>query len=254
MIGIIGGTGVYDILNDAKIIETFEIDTPYGKSPEISLFELNNKKLAFIARHSKNHDFPPHKINYRANIWALNSIGVNKVLATNAVGSVKEEIPPGSIVIPDDFIDFTKLRPNTFYDDEICHIDMTEPYCPSIRKILRKNKNIVDGGVYLCSEGPRFETKAEVKMFERLGATVLGMTGLPELVLAREMEMCYVSICTVSNYSTSIADEKLTMDEVLEIMNEQKTEVVSLIKNTIAEIDENEECICQKILEGSGKK
>lgn len=254
MIGIIGGTGVYDIINDAENIETVTMDTPFGKSPEISIFELSGQKVAFIPRHSKDHDFPPHKINYRANIWALNKVGVERILATNAVGSMDEKIEPGSIVIPNDFLDFTKLRPTTFYDNETCHIDISNTYCPEIRSIISKNKNIVSGGVYVCTEGPRFETNSEIKMFKILGGTLVGMTGLPEVVLARELNMCYVSICLVSNYAASITKEKLTLDEVLDLMKKQKKDLINIIQKTIANISDEPNCNCQNTLDGSGKK
>ena len=257
MIGIIGGSGVYNIANDAKKIEKKIIKTPFGNTSEISLFEIEGKKIAFMARHSGDHSYPPHKINYRANIWGLSTIGVNQIIATNAVGSLKREIHPGSLVVTHDFIDFTSRREKTFFDDKVVHVDVSEPYCNRLRDQIIANKSVVKGnfhekGVYVCSDGPRFESPAEVKMFQHLGGDLLGMTGLPEAVLAREKEMCYASICIVSNYGTSISPDKLTMDEVFEMMETKVQEIVDLISKTIETLDENYECSCLSALDGSG--
>lgn len=251
MIGIIGGTGVYEITEHGHDIEKKVIKTPYGSSPEISLFKLHDKDVAFIPRHAAGHDYPPHMINYRANIWALKKIGVKQVIATNAVGSLKEEIAPGDFVIPHDFIDFTKMRQGTFYDNRTVHIDVTSPYCDNLRKYLIASGDVVNNGVYVCTEGPRFETAAEIKMFQLLGGTLVGMTGIPEAVLAREVEICYASICMVSNYAASISPNKLTINEVFEIMEQRKHDLVQLIENTIKDMPYNGECPCQKALEGA---
>jgi len=258
MIGIIGGSGVYDITNEVKTIEKKVIKTPYGDSAEISLFEIHGKKVAFMPRHSGDHSCPPHKINYRANILGLHSLGVKQIIATNAVGSLDIEVHPGSLVVIDDFIDFTSQRERTFYDDEVVHVDVTEPYCNRLRNQIIANKSVVsDGdfvekGVYVCNEGPRFESPAEIRMFQKLGGDLVGMTGLPEAVLAREKEMCYASICIVSNYGASISLDKLTMDEVIEIMELKGAEIIDLIYKTIETIDEDYECPCLSALDGSG--
>jgi len=258
MIGIIGGSGVYDITKQSKAIKKKVVKTPYGDSSEISLFEIHGKKVAFMARHSGDHSFPPHKINYRANIWGLHSLGVKQIIATNAVGSLDIEVHPGSLVVVDDFIDFTSLREKTFYDGEVVHVDVTEPYCNRLRNQIIANKSVVtdgdfvEGGVYVCNEGPRFETPAEIRMLKTLGGNVVGMTGLPEAVLAREKEMCYASICIVSNYGASISPDKLTMDEVFEIMGLKGAEIIDLIYKTIETMDEEYECPCLCALDGSG--
>ena len=257
MIGIIGGSGVYDIAKEAKTIEKKVLNTPYGDTAKISLFEIEDKKVAFMPRHSGDHSYPPHKINYRANILGLHSLGVNQIIATNAVGSLKRKIPPGSLVSPSDFIDFTTRREKTFYDDKVVHVDVTEPYCNRLRGEIIANKSVVkgdflDNGVYVCCDGPRFESPAEIKMFQYLGGDLVGMTGLPEAVLAREKEMCYASICIVSNYGASISPNKLTMDEVFEIMELKSVEIVDLICKTIETLDEDFECSCLSALDGSG--
>ncbi|MDP3623811.1 MAG: S-methyl-5'-thioadenosine phosphorylase [Methanobacteriaceae archaeon] len=251
MIGIIGGTGVYEITDQAHDVEKKVLKTPYGDSPEISLFKLHDRDIAFIPRHAEGHDYPPHMINYRANIWALKKIGVKQIIATNAVGSLQKSIQPGDFVIPHDFLDFTKLRSSTFYDKRTVHVDITNPYCDKIRKALISAGDVVDQGVYVCTEGPRFETAAEIKMFQILGGTLVGMTGIPEAVLAREVEMCYASVCLVSNYAASISPDKLTIDEVFEIMEKQKHELVNLINHTIEFMPSENDCSCQKALEGA---
>jgi len=252
MIGIIGGTGVYEITEHGHDVEKKSMKTPFGSAPEISLFTLHDKEVAFIPRHAAGHDYPPHMINYRANIWALKKLGVKQILATNAVGSLQESVGPGDLVIPHDFLDFTKLRPGTFYDDRTVHIDITEPYCPLLRKNLISSGKVVDQGVYVCTEGPRFETAAEIKMFSILGGTLVGMTGIPEAILARELEMCYASICLVSNYAASISPNKLTLDEVFEIMDECKLELVDLMDSAIKNVPYDAECPCQHALDGAG--
>ncbi len=253
MIGIIGGSGVEEISELADATETKVVETEYG-SVEVSLLSIGDKTVAFIPRHSKGHTCPPHKINFKANIMALKEIGVNQIMATNAVGSLDIDIGPGSIVLPDDFLDFTVNRDRTFYDNEVIHIDMTEPFCNRLRGAILANSDcvngsVVDGGTIVCTEGPRFETPAEIKMFGILGGSIVGMTTLPEAVLAREKEMCYASIAVVSNYSTSISPTKLNTEEVLEIMAQKKEELIDLLFNTINELPTDYYCDCQHVLD-----
>ena len=246
MIGIIGGSGVEEISELADATETKVVETEYG-SVEVSLLSIGDKTVAFIPRHSKGHTCPPHKINFKANIMALKEIGVNQIMATNAVGSLDIDIGPGSIVLPDDFLDFTVNRDRTFYDNEVIHIDMTEPFCNRLRGAILANSDcvngpVVDGGTIVCTEGPRFETPAEIKMFGILGGSIVGMTTLPEAVLAS-------SIAVVSNYSTSISPTKLNTEEVLEIMAQKKEELIDLLFNTINELPTDYYCDCQHVLD-----
>ena len=251
MIGIIGGTGVYEIVTMGDEIDKRVLKTPYGNSPEISLFQLHGKRVAFMPRHAKGHSNPPHMINYRANIYAMKKLGVERILATNAVGSLERSVNPGDFVIPHDFIDFTKIRKGSFYDDRTVHIDVTEPYCNELRSIIKSSGDVIDGGVYVCTEGPRFETPAEIQMFHMLGGTIVGMTGIPEAVLARELEMCYASICTVSNYAASISPTNLTIDEVFEIMDRKKHDLVKLMDISISKMSEERSCHCMGALKGA---
>ena len=191
---------------------------------------------------------PPHKINYRANIEALNIIGVNQIFATNSVGSLDTNIQPGSLLIPDNFIDFTHNRASTFYDEEVVHIDCTEPYCKNLRNILISSGDVHPYGIYIATEGPRFETGAEIQFYKLIGGKVVGMTGVPEAVLAREKQMCYGSICAVSNYAASISPHKLTIKEVVDAMKDCEEQLIQILRKSIKKTKENLNCECQNIL------
>ena len=250
MIGIIGGSGVYEIEERADSCDKKLVRTDYG-DVEVSLMDIFSKKVAFIPRHAANHSIPPHKINYRANIDALRNVGVSKILATNSVGSMNIDMAPGSFVVPDDFLDFSQNRVKTFYEDKVVHVDVTQPYCPYLRDVLDKSGDVILGATYVCTEGPRFETPAEIKMFKMLGADLVGMTGVPEVTLARERAICYNSICIVSNYASGISDNMLSIDEVFEIMDNKKDDLLDLICNFIKNTDEQKDCSCNHALDAS---
>ena len=248
LIGIIGGSGVYEIASKADNV-TKKIVKPNHGDVEVSVLDIFNKKVAFIPRHSSSHSIPPHKINFRTNIDALKILGVRQIIATNSVGSLNMEMPPGSFVIPDDFLDFTN-RPSTFYEDNVVHIDVTEPYCSYLRDVLNDSGDVILGATYVCTQGPRFETPAEIKMFKLLGGDLVGMTGFPEVVLAREREMCYNSICIVSNYAAGISDKELTIDEVFEMIKASEKDLLDLIYNFIKNC-EDADCSCHHALNGA---
>lgn len=250
MIGIIGGSGVYEITQKADSVETKLVKTDYG-DVEVSILDIFSKKVAFIPRHASGHSIPPHKINFRANIDALKQVGVTQIIATNSVGSMNLEMPPGAFVIPNDFLDFSNDRKKTFYEDKVVHIDVTEPYCPTLRDILAKSGDVILGGTYVCTEGPRFETPAEIKMFKMLGGDLVGMTGLPEVTLAREREICYNSICIVSNYASGISENELTIDEVFEMVKEKESELLELLYNFIKNANDSVDCGCHHALDGA---
>lgn len=250
LIGIIGGSGVYEITHKADSCTEKLIKTDYG-DVEVSILEIFGKKVAFIPRHAAGHSIPPHKINFRANIDALKNVGVTKIIATNSVGSMNEDMPPGSFVIPDDFLDFSQDRVKTFYEDKVVHIDVTEAYCPSLRDVLAQSGDVILGGTYVCTEGPRFETPAEIKMFKMLGGDLVGMTGVPEVTLAREREICYNSICIVSNYASGISPDELTIDEVFEMVAKKEHELLELIYNFIKNVDDDTDCMCNHALDGA---
>jgi 5'-methylthioadenosine phosphorylase len=221
-IAVIGGTGFEKLFKDA---EQIRLGTPYGVAPPISVGKIDGKDVVFLPRHGPDHSIPPHKINYRANVYALYELNVHRIIAVNAVGAINRDFKPGDIVIPHDFIDFTKLRTTTFYDEApVTHIDVSQPYCPEIRSFLIENarkfgQRVWDKAVLACTEGPRFETPAEIEMFRHLGCDVVGMTGVPEAVLARELEICYAAVCFVSNMAAGI-QERLTPLEVSKVSKE----------------------------------
>jgi 5'-methylthioadenosine phosphorylase len=212
-----------------------------------------------LARHGSKHTIPPHKINYRANIYALHKLGVEKILATNAVGGISNELAPGDIVVPNDFIDFTKLRPTTFFDKApVTHVDVSEPYCPQLRKMLieessRCSARVCDHGVLACTEGPRYETPAEIEMFRRLGCNIVGMTGFPEVVLARELEMCYATICYVSNRAAG-GQERLTATGVSEVSRTVLPRIRMILTRVLEGLPYKEaaNCACSSALKNAG--
>ncbi len=234
-IAIIGGTGFETLFKDAQQLH---VGTPYGIPPPISLTKIAGKTVAFLPRHGLDHSMPPHKINYRANVYALHELNVERVIAVNAVGAINHEFKPSDVVVPHDFVDFTKLRCTTYYDKApVTHVDVSQPYCPELRKILVETARKLglqtrDKAVLVCTEGPRFETPAEIEMFRRLGCDVVGMTGVPEAVLARELEMCYVSLCYVSNMAAGI-QERLTAYEVSKICKHIMPKIEQILIETI---------------------
>jgi 5'-methylthioadenosine phosphorylase len=250
MIGIIGGSGVYEITQKADSSTSKIIKTDYGEV-EVSILDICGKEVAFIPRHASGHSIPPHKINYRANIDALKNVGVTKIIATNSVGSMNTDLPPGSFVIPDDFLDFSQDRVKTFYEDKVVHVDVSEAYCPSLRDVLDKSGDVILGGTYVWTEGSRFETPAEIKMLKMLGGDLVGMTGDPEFTLAREREICYNSICIVSNYASGISDGELTIEEVFEMVSEREADLLELIYNFIKNVDDGADCACNHALDGA---
>jgi 5'-methylthioadenosine phosphorylase len=255
---IIGGTGFEKLFKDA---EEVRVRTPYGTAPPLYITEVGDRKVAFLPRHGPKHSAPPHKINYRANIYALHKLGAERVIAVNAVGAINRNFKPSDIVVPHDFIDFTKLRPTTFYDKApVTHIDVSNPYCPEIRKLLietsRKTEmRVWDAAVLVCTEGPRFETPAEIEMFRRLGCDIVGMTGVPEVVLARELEICYAALCFVSNMAAGI-QERLTPSEVSEVSKRIVPKMEQILIETIRSLplERGRNCPCMRALENARLK
>lgn len=249
-IAIIGGTGVYDpsILNHLREVEQ---DTPYGKITAVE-GEFHGKTVLFMNRHGAGHSIPPHMINYRANIRGLKELGVDRILATAAVGSVNREMLPGDFVFIDQYLEFTKQRACTFFDGGemgVVHTDMTEPYCPEIRKAFDSAAKKIfhrahNGGTYVCCEGPRFETPAEIKMYHLLGGDVVGMTGYPEVALAKELGICYGTVAMVTNCAAGISETPLCHQEVLDVMAQLSEDIKKLLLLTIDALPETRECAC----------
>ena len=249
-IAIIGGTGVYDpsILED--IIDVAQ-ETPYGTITAVE-GSYCGKQVIFMNRHGAGHSIPPHMINYRANIWGLKEMGVDRILATAAVGSLNKAMAPGNFVFPDQYLEFTKKRQCTFFDGGemgVVHTDMTEPYCPHIRKAFEGAAKAIshtahNGGTYVCCEGPSFETPAEIKMYHLLGGDLVGMTAYPEVALARELGLCYGAVAMVTNYAAGISEHHLSHEEVLSVMAQLSADIKELLLRTVAALPGERDCNC----------
>ena len=204
MLGIIGGTGMAEALGSLGAGEHHRVDTPFGPpSSPVTVVELGGAPVALLPRHGEGHLYPPGKVPYRANIFALKAVGVTHVLATASVGSLREEVRPGELVVPDQIIDRTFRRDPTFFDDLAVHVEFAQPFCPSLRKVLlgaRSEAKVHDGGTYVCMEGPQFSTRAESDLHRAWGAHLIGMTLMPEAKLAREAELCYAAVNLVTDY------------------------------------------------------
>lgn len=258
LIAIIGGTGVCDPSMLHNVKEGF-LDNFYG-TIRYMRGTYKDKDIIFLPRHGRNHQIPPHLINYRGNILGLKKLGVTAILATTAVGSLNRDYKPDDFVLSDQFLDFTKSRHTTFFDggtNGVVHADMTSPYCPDLRRTVLKagdalNYTVHRTGTYVCTEGPRFETPAEIKMFEKLGGDLVGMTNVPEVCLAREAEMCYATISMITNFAAGISPTPLTHAEVKISMEKNAERLKTLLMKTIELYQDNENCPCRQALKEYG--
>lgn len=259
-IGVFGGTGFYKFFENVKEVT---IETPFGStSSEIGIVKIDGKKVAFLPRHGKNHQYPPHKIPYRANLWAMKKLGVERIIAPNACGSLQPHIKVGDFVICDQFIDRTSGRISTFYDGPITtHVSMAKPYCPELREIAINNLKKLgypyhNKGTVVVVEGPRFSTISESKWFTSMGWDVINMTQYPEVVLARELEICFLNISVVTDYDVGLVSEgsvePVSHEMVIKIFNENIERLKTLIVNIIKDIPEKrEKCSCGDALKGA---
>ena len=249
-IGLISGHEIRGL----KKTQIIEVETEYG-SVFVTVSKLAKHDVFSIGRHGKESDIPSHKINYKANIQALVDCGVKRIIALNTVGSLKNSIKPGDIVVPNDFIDFTKNRDYTFYDDRRFHIDMSNPFCPELRNLIYENAKKIkktgvhDKGVYLVTEGPRLETISEIRMFSNF-SDIVGMTLIPELVLAREKGLCYASLCIVSNMAAGL-QSVLKADDIIKISKKQGDMVSKIIVSTIESMGSRIKCSCRDVIKGA---
>lgn len=252
-IGIIGGSG----LSETEIeSQSLLINTPFGKtSSAYEIKFIEDREAIFLRRHGESHSIPPHKVNYRANIYGFKQLNVDRILGIFAVGSLNENIPPGTIVIPEQLIDFTQgMREHTFYDGpQVVHIDFTNPFCEELRffMIEAANKlgiNILNTGTYVCINGPRLETAAEIKFYQKIGGDIIGMTLMPEASLARELCICYSAVAVVVNYAAGISKYFLTVKEIVETMRDYLDVVGQLIQETIKILPSQRSCICKDAL------
>lgn len=251
-IAFIGGTGFYaaPFLDDPKEII---VGTRYGA---VRLLEGHkfDKEIYFLSRHGAGHSVPPHLVNYRANIAALKTLQVQAIFATTAVGSLAKEMEPGHLVILDQFLDFTKSRPGTFFQGDgfpVVHADMSDPYCSFLRREVAVTAERLGFpfhrlGCYVCTEGPRFESAGEIRMYGTLGGQVVGMTGVPEVVLAREAGICYAGVSLVTNYAAGISPHPLSHEEVVEMMKKNGERFLSLLMATLQTLPPQWDCLCEK--------
>lgn len=246
---IIGGTGVYGL---GEEVESLKVYTEYG-DVEVDVVKFHNIEVAFLSRHGKDHSAPPHLINYRANIMALKKLGVKYVFATAAVGSCSSEFEPGDIVVVKDFLDFTKNRKQTFFEGHtgVKHVEMSNPYCKNLRERFYNRAeefgvNIKGDAVYACTEGPRFETAQEIKMYSTLGGEVVGMTNVPEVVLAKEMGMCYAAVGIITNWCTGIKD--VISHNLTEVIGDKKEKITEIFLEIFKEELNQRKCNCNNSL------
>ena len=244
MQAVIGGSGLYRLNQEFRIDHSDLRDTPYGQvSAELKIGELNGQRIVFLPRHGESHELPPHRINYRANLWALQHLGVESIIAVNAVGGI--DAPPRTLVIPDQIIDYTSNREATYFDGDkrdAGHIDFSYPYSKALREriiagALSSGIELTPSGTYGCTNGPRFETAAEIEKMQRDGCNVIGMTGMPEACLARELEMDYASISLVVNWCAGIEDSILDMEQITRILERGMQTVIRLINTLLAASD-----------------
>jgi 5'-methylthioadenosine phosphorylase len=257
-IGIIGGSGLYDIEGLRKVKER-SVRTPFGApSDKVVLGELDGIRVAFLSRHGRGHRINPSDINYRANIYALKSLGVRRVISVSAVGSMKESIKPGDVVLPDQFIDFTKRRASTFFEGGIvAHVAFGEPICASLATDLLASARSVGaivhrGGVYLCVEGPQFSTKGESRLYRQWGVDVIGMTNMPEAKLAREAELCYATVALVTDYDCwHETEEAVTVDAILAVLSRNVTLAKRMLRQVVPSIAGAADCVCHRALQNA---
>lgn len=255
-IAIIGGSGIYDT-NMLDRVRTLDIDTPFGKpSDSVTIGEHGDRTVCFLPRHGTGHRISPSELNSRANIFALKKLGVRRIIAASAVGSLKRELAPLDIVIPDQIYDRTRSRPSTFFENGIvAHIGFADPFCPemssSIAGIARsRGYSVKEGGTYVCMEGPQFSTRAESRVYQALGFDIIGMTAIPEARLAREAEMCYSMIATVTDYDVW-HEEDVTIEQVIENAIKNEAAVKDIIVEAIERISPEQHCICKDALAGA---
>jgi 5'-methylthioadenosine phosphorylase len=251
-IGVIGGSGLYALLDGAR---EYEVSTPYGApSDPITVAEVGGRRVAFLPRHGRDHRFPPHRIPYRANLWALRSLGVRQIIAPCAVGGLRPELGPGTFVVPDQLIDRTSGREQTFYDTGAVHVSFADPYCPHGRAVVldsAQRVNPVDGGTMVVVEGPRFSTRAESKWFTAIGGAVVNMTGHPEAVLARELALCYTAIALVTDLDAGVqGDHGVTQEEVFSVFADNTAKLRGVLLEAVTRLPEMRTCPCSHALDG----
>lgn len=255
IVGVIGGSGLYE-MEGLEEVQTVSLTTPFGDpSDSLVLGRLEGVKVAFLPRHGKGHRIQPSSLNFRANIYVMKVLGVEWIIGVSAVGSMKEDIHPGDMVIPNQFIDRTVGRPNTFFSDGVvCHISFADPVCPHLSQILAQAGHeagaiVHPEGTYLCIEGPQFSTRAESRLYRTWGVDIIGMTNLPEAKLAREAEICYATIAFATDYDCWHQEaEDVSIGEVLRILALSAKTAKSVIRTALKHLPEKRDCLCATAL------
>ena len=260
-IGVIGGSGFYEFLSDAQRVG---VATPFGDpSDDLVIGELHGRRVAFVARHGRDHRFAPHRVNYRANLWALRSVGVRQVLAPYAVGSLRRELGPGTLVVPDQVVDRTSGREHTIFGDvgAVVHVGFADPYCPRGRQVLTATVRaaglpLAESGTLVVVNGPRFSSRAESQWHQAAGWSIVGMTGMPEASIARELALCFTTIALVTDHDAGVDGEAgVTHEEVLQVFAQNIDRLKSVLSDAIGvmppdEPDETATCPCRRALDG----
>jgi 5'-methylthioadenosine phosphorylase len=253
-VGVIGGSGLYSLLEDA---EEVRVETPYGDPSDLLVRGIvSGRETVFLPRHGKGHRFLPHSINYRANLWALRSLGVRQIFAPCAVGSLRQSLGPGSFVVPDQLVDRTSGRVATYFDTGAVHVPFADPYCPVGREALLKTaarlgQPVVDGATMVVVNGPRFSTRAESQHYAAQGWSLINMTGVPEAALARELALCYTSVALVTDLDAGLDDESsVAQDEVFRVFAENTEKLRLLVLAAIGTLGEQGECQCSRAHDG----
>jgi 5'-methylthioadenosine phosphorylase len=254
MIGIVGGSGFYSFLDD---VEHVEVDTPYGRpSAPLAVGAVDGSQVTFLPRHGRNHELPPSRINYRANIWALRETGVRRILGPNASGALQADIALGEFVVCDQFVDRTKARADSFYDGpDTTHVSAADPYCPELRALLVEAAKelgipVRDGGTVVTIEGPRFSTRAESKWFAAMGWHVVNMTAYPEGHLARELELCYANVSMVTDHDVGVdGTEPVSQERVARVFAENNDRLRALLRAVIPRIGSQPRDVCATALQ-----
>jgi len=257
-VGVIGGSGLYDI-EGLKVVREVRVRTPFGTpSDSIVVGTLEGIRVAFLARHRRGHRLNPSEINYRANIYALKSLGVSRVISVSAVGSMKESICPGDVVVPDQFIDLTKRRASTFFEGGIvAHVAFGEPICAVLAQALTSSgqqlgARLQHGGTYLCMEGPQFSTKGESRLYRQWGVDVIGMTNMPEAKLAREAELCYATMALVTDYDCwHHTEEAVTVEAILATLHHNVALAKRILRAVLPSLVEAPVCFCRQALDNA---
>jgi 5'-methylthioadenosine phosphorylase len=259
-VGVFGGSGLYGLLED---VEHLELETPYGPpSDRVAIGSLEGVRVAFIPRHGRRHTLPPAAINYRANLWAMKELGVTRVIAPSAAGSLQPHVHPGDFVVPDQFVDRTWGRADTYYaaGPKVAHVGVADPYCPQLRELAtavatEQGVSIHDRGTVVVIQGPRFSTRAESRWFSSLGWEVINMTQYPEVVLARELELCYVNLSLITDYDVGLEGRPgvrpVSVAEVESFFASNNDRVRALIMSLIPKLPAERSCPCSRAMQGA---